>query len=689
MTQGIFEYWVEQASVLRHTLRLKIFIAACLGLCAFNVEAQTKQGRSSVVGVPRPPGHEQEKSRLGAATIEFDVGPSESKVGIGRQAIQKRDEAIVEAEKLLGDLLGPEKAEMQFRLAELYWEKFRNQRTEAFDSFEKAYRAWSESKKKEAEPKLPSYLRKANQTKKKAISLYESILKTHPNYARNDEVNFYLGYSAYQAGSRKSAVRYYETVVKKYPQSKLLPDVYLQLGEYYFANNDLNRAQKYFERASATKEQRVYHYALYKLAWCDYNRKRYRSGINKLKSVVSASAKPAVSSDGRKQIVQLKDEALNDLSRFFVEVGEVQGAIDYFRSIGQPSEISKYVGQLGENYSKLGKWRLSIDVFRSLLRWAPLDQRAPYFQASIVEAYSRLNERPLVRREVNLLVDNYKAGSAWNNRWKNQGSKSQDLINYAYELAEGKLRVMVVEYHRDAKRRKNVETYRLARDIYAKYLEVFFETTYAYDMRYKYAEVLWALDEWRNAALQYRMVAQQSDKATNKGSKFRNHATEAAYNQILAWERVAQTGKSSGELQQRSRVKEKRRKGRTVAREATRVELNRLDEKNTYEPRSLTELEKNLSDACDLYFSIADPGDPDLPAIKYKAAFLYYKHNRFVESAERFFEIIERWPRSKLSKRSAYRILDSLNVQKQWDELAKYADSFASNQGSSRCRPAI
>ncbi len=48
-------------------------------------------------------------------------------------------------------------------------------------------------------------------------------------------------------------------------------------------------------------------------------------------------------------------------------------------------------------------------------------------------------------------------------------------------------------------------------------------------------------------------------------------------------------------------------------------------------------------------------------------------------AAERYFEIINRWPGDELSKKSAHLILDSLNVQKKWEELEKYARSFRDN----------
>ena len=72
----------------------------------------------------------------------------------------------------------------------------------------------------------------------------------------------------------------------------------------------------------------------------------------------------------------------------------------------------------------------------------------------------------------------------------------------------------------------------------------------------------------------------------------------------------------------------------------TQIKLAGLEKDKVYHEEPIPEAELRLSQACDLYFKIADQKDTELPAIKFKAAYLYYKHNHFVAAAERYFEII-------------------------------------------------
>ncbi len=106
----------------------------------------------------------------------------------------------------------------------------------------------------------------------------------------------------------------------------------------------------------------------------------------------------------------------------------------------------------------------------------------------------------------------------------------------------------------------------------------------------------------------------------------------------------------------------------------------KLDKKQQYKKRTIPEVERRLSAACDLYFKLADSKDKDLPAIKFKAAYILYKYNHFASASERYNEVIAHWPRHSLSKRSAHLIIDALNVQQRWKALSKTAYQFSKNR---------
>lgn len=629
-------------------------------------DSESKEGgKSDKKDEPKP--EDEPLKRQGAASLKVDTAIDQKTFARTQQADQKRDEAIEELKKLIPKAPSNRKSEMIFRLAELYWEKSKFKFGLEMTAFDKAYTDYNDGGRQGKEPTQKDYIRESELIKQNALKLYEKVLTEYPTYERNDEVLFYLGYNEYEAGNKKAAVSHYWTLIKQFPQSRLLPDAYLQLGEHFFNDNNVAKARTAFERALATNAARIYNYALYKLAWCDYNVQEYQAGIHKLKEVIDKSEK----ADDAKA-VQLKGEALGDLARFFSYVDEVETAFDYFKKKGGEEIAIRYTTRLGGLFEEQGKWPLEIKTYRMLNEKYAMNTKAPELQSLIVKAYSKLGKKDMVRKEVERLVDLYRPGTPWYEEQKRKNDKAS--LEYAYDLTESNLRDLVTEYHADAQKRQDISTYQLARDIYRKYLDAFSDTESAYQMRFFYAEVLWALKEWKNAAEQYDRTARVKIDGKARGK----YARTAAFDAILAWEKIATEG-DKGQLLGTTKIDEKANKG-AVDRTLTRLRIENLSKDKKYTEEGIPEPELKLSQACDLYFDIADQKDKDLPAIKFKAAYLYYKHNHFVEAAQRYNEIIERWPGDDLSKKSANLILDSLNVQERWEELEKYARGFKENK---------
>ncbi|MEM1022747.1 MAG: tetratricopeptide repeat protein [Myxococcota bacterium] len=647
-------------------LPAKLLFWAGLSALVASVPARAQEEESASEPAPD---EEVDSGREGAASFKIETVVDQTDVDKSDQAAQKRDESIQLLKELIPRADDTRKAEMIFRLAELYWEKSKFEYNQEFEDFEKAYQAWAESGQRGSPPERASFIRESELIKDNALNLYERVLNEYPRYERNDEVLFYLGYNEYEAANTEKAVDHYLQLIKQFPQSRLVDDAYLQLGEHYFNNNRLGQAQRAYQKASESDEPRIYNYAIYKLAWCDYNYQDYAAGIKKMKRVIDNAE--VVGAD--KKSVELKSEALNDLARFFSYVDEVDTAFAYFKAKGGEEIAVRYTERLGNLFGDQGKWPLQVQTFRLLIDRYPMSERSPHLQSKIVAAYSQLEDKSQVRTEVERLVDLYRPGTPWYKHHENAGESGAAALEYAYDLTETSLRNLVTEYHRDAQKRQNVETYYLARDIYAKYLDAFSETKAAYEMRYFYAEVLWALLEWKNAALQYDQIARAE---TNDTAAQKKYQREAAYNQILAYEKIIKEKKDQGDPTTQRKVKEAKDKGQS--KQVTRVNISLSDDKE-YPEEAIPANELSLAAACDLYFGIADEADKELPAIKFKAAFVYFDHNHFSESAKRFFEMIEKYPRDKLAKRSAYLILDSLGLQKKWDELAFYAGKFKTN----------
>jgi len=402
---------------------------------------------------------------------------------------RKRDELIADLQTLLPRV--PEsgrKADLWFQLAELWWEKARYVSVQEGKAYDDAYAAWARTRAGE-EPKIDG--RKSDGFRKQALAVYRRILDAYPGYERRDEVLFVLADNLNQSGDKAEAARRYRALIQDFPSSRFVPDAWVQVGEYAFAANDLAHAREAFAKAAAFKTPRLYAFALYKLAWCDYNAGDYSSAIARFKEVVAYSESTSTASDR----VQLRSEALKDIALAFERADAADAGAAYLSEKGGAHAV-ELRARLASAFFEAGKLDQAIGLYRKLQLDAPLDPHAPSWQQKILLASDKLGRREQVVAEMKRLVGGYGPESAW----ARANAKEKAALAEANDLSETALRELVQDYHQEAIKTKDAATWRLARDVYSQYLEAFPNAQAAVRMRFYYAEILWALEEWDAAA---------------------------------------------------------------------------------------------------------------------------------------------------------------------------------------------
>ena len=600
-----------------------------------------------------------------AADIEGRKGParvkaptSEDDVARGEAADKKRDELIDELKTIIPRIPeGERKADLYFQLAELWWEKSRYVSLQEVKRYDDAFSEWMKARKGD-EPKAST--RESDAYRKEALKVYQVILKDYPTYPRKDEVLFVVAYNLYEAGGKAEAIQSYNTLVKQYPQSRFVPDAYVQMGEHYFQSNDLTRARAAFEKAAAYKLPKLYPFAIYKLAWCDYNAQEYNRSIARFKEVISYSEAQA-DKIGPRDRIQLKNEALKDIVLAYAQIDAIDTAIAYLKEKGGDKALD-YVNKLAATFFDTGKFDQAIRVYRQLETEAPAHVRAPAWQQKILLAYDKLNKRDRVVSEIKRLVADYGPQSAWARANKDQ----KGALAEAADLAESALRELVQDYHQEAIKTKSVATYKLARDIYRQYLETFPEAETAYSMRFYYAEILYALEEWDPAADQYALVADKDPRG--------QYAVRAAYDAILALEKsvaIARGKLKKHDLADATKIDERKAKGQVE--QSRTIKIEKVTRETEEQP--IPESEQRLTAACEKYLAVAGHTKDEI-VIRYKAAFVYYDHRHYVEAAKRFGDIILRWPNDAWSQKAADLSLDILNTKEEWLALSDLARKF-------------
>ncbi len=604
--------------------------------------------------------------RQAPAHINWRSRPDDKRLSMDERADRKRDEFIRKLSKLLPTVSeGPAKAEYIFRLSEAYWKKSKHKQLQAMQIWDQQLEAWHAGGRKGPEPALNelSETKRAEALRREALKLYNRILDTYPNYPRKDEVLYNLGSSLYESGEKREGIKKYIALVREFPRSDYVADAWLELGEHFFAANKLSKAMKAYRKAAETKKPRIYSFALYKLAWCDYNIGEYEQALKKFRTVVTYSRGQQSKQMNQRDRVQLIEEALSDMVRAYSHLDALDDAFEYYqKQVGQAKSYG-YLRSLAKLYDAEGKYALVVRTYERLNADYPYNAAAAENQAAIMHAYAQADRKGEVRKAVRRLVKLYAPRSVWAR--KNAGHA--DVVARAAKVVEEQLAGLVTEQHRAAQETKLVATYRLARDIYSEYLSIFPKSPNSYKFRFFYAEILFELKQYPQAALAYDEVI----KANMKG-EFTKHA---AYNAILAWEKSASGVRET--LSATKKIREQR--GRKNENLKALEKFKKFTKDKGVTPTALSEVEQNLANACDRFVR-AVPKDPDVVKVKFKSARLYYIHNQFEEAASRFGEIIERWPKDRLARVSAESIVQSFNFRKDWSQLNRWSRTFSQHR---------
>lgn len=666
-------------------VRVSVAVLGFLLAAGPTTAAFAQKKKAAPAAAKKKPAEEKKAAAPGAKKPEERKGPAQfvSKKGAAfdpakaKVADKKRDEAIEQLKKIIPKIEdgSPQKADLLYQLAELYWEKQKYLLTKANDDFSKAIEEFEKAKdrgEKLAEPKLDD--RMAELYRSETMRLYETILRDYPTYVRKDEVLFNLGYNLYETNKKPQAVKRYEELAKNYPDSRLLADTYIQLANHYFEGNDLTRARVNYEKALKTQNKEIYSYALYKLAWCDYNAAAFEEGLKKFQSVVDFA-------DKNKQS-DLKSEALKDMVLTWVQLNRPDDAVAYYERKAPKKRQARLISSLAFNLAEAGNHESAIKVFRGLIDKEPTRVEAPGFQQEIIRSYDKLRLRDQVKIEVRRLAELYSPGATW---WKANEQKPA-VLKDAFAIAEEAMRGVVTDYHTEAQKTKQVETYRLARDIYKQYVESFatsenpdFVSDFAFNMKYYYADILWALEEWENAAKQYEGVVSFKipNRDTAKEVAREEYRKQASYNTILAYARLVKIERGElvkTELQDGKKIDEKAKKGGVEkAKKVVKRSAKELEEK------ALTGYEKSLVAACDTYNDLYKSNSDEIE-VAYQAAVIFYDRNHFLEAGRRFTTIIDKFPSDRRSQEAADLTMGVLEEKEEWLQLNKSARTFLANK---------
>ena len=586
-----------------------------------------------------------------------DKGPGLEDIEIGRARTledvvgDKINEEIRVAQELLQLTPGcDEGAPVRFRLADLYWEKSKRAffKSEDFNL---------------AEEKRNQYIALMRKLQGQTIEHYQQIIDDCPEYPDYARVLFFQGSAYMELEKSSDGVGFFKRIIQDFPNSEWVGNAWFMVGEYFFNDeDDANQALRAYKEAERHKDSQTFGYAIYKQGWCYVNTGDWDMALERFRTVVQISEDQRLNMDKRGRI-GLRREGLKDFVRAYANTGDAKQAFRSLLKVGGKDDVEWMMEALGKWYINNDAHNDIITVYKELIKNYPKSTRLPLFQGRIVNAVSILDKRAVVTQS-KLLTEYFehtRQRLASGEFDKDQEAKKRVIrdIKEAEEIAENTLRGLAMEFNKDAKKLSRGtardRTFKIAHDLYKHYLVVFpepipgAEVNYVFYMRFYFAEVLFELENFEEAAKNYDLVVDMDPNPPKKKEK--DIVLAAAENSVHAYRELVED----------------------------------LDRKNPpqisgTEAKTIPEIKSKLINACQRYIKYVGSVGDKIVEIRYLVAYIYYTYNHFSEAAPAFNDIVSNHPGHDRACFAANLTLDIYNGAKNYRALKETARTYVDNK---------
>lgn len=559
-----------------------------------------------------------------ANRVYFDEGTDEAELEKITQ---------MEINQLYELLKTSKRPDIQLRLASLYVEQSRLIESRIYEKYTLDMEQYKAGRLKRMPSLNLSLVREYSQ---KAINLFQIYLQRYPKSRRSAEVYFQLGYSYFQIDKGNVGKKYYERLIREHPKSPYLEDTHFHLGQYYFDRANWKTARRHYDRASRF-QSKFYSFSLYKIAWCLFNEGKSNSAMTVMVRVIreAQNVRKMKGSSG----LGFSVEALTDLSSFYIYSSKkASEAYAYFDALTKnEKEVLSILRKVGFAYKDAGEIVNMRYIFNLLIEMDPRNPQAFDYKYQIVQAYSYAGNRQVFDKEFRLWIQGYGPESVWVKR----NRSDRELITKSIDLMEVTLRNYAFRMHHAFLKTKEKRERRETMLGYQLYLRAFSQSKFDADIRFHYGEFLFDINKLEQASEQYNVVVQKYPKS-------KNHKM-AAFNRVLALEKILPTEKEVQALQKRNAGKQ----------------INF--------PKVIKDFETAVNQYAKFY-----PREKNIPNMLFTVAKLHSEYRHYNTAIQYWMRIVNKYPSTKhpYFSRSIHSILDTYNLIKDFESLKKVARAF-------------
>lgn len=549
--------------------------------------------------------------------VEGDESGNEIKSLKAELLVNKAEAAAIEqANRLLkkhkGTALEPE---IQFRLAELYMRKSKTDRFFEVHRESETVVRLAPRQVKDASPR---------ESVQKAVGIYAYIQSKFPEFGQMDLVIFNHAFARQTLGQEKEAEQLYGALTNLHTTSPLVPDAHLAIGEIAFNRGQFPVALDHFNAIRKYPESRVYPYGLYKAAWTHYNMRDAEKGLRKLEEVVTYGKMVAQThTDAR---LDLRKEALNDMTLFYEDVFPSKDAYTYFREQAGDDEVGPILlrmANLYERHSRFNDQRIALQQFITELPKSPL---LPQVYTDLVLAFDHLKDKNASVARLEDFSNVCKPDSSWVKSQAIPKQPADASKKLAGECLTGMNETALKLARKWLRAYKKLPSDTSYADASEKAFEIYLRTPASSEehnqTRFAYADLLFSRQKFRPASQQYALVSRANPTA---GTQL---VHDAGYGAVVSLEKAVGEKWSNDD-------------------------------------------EKLFCELASEYVQKNPKGQYRLD-LEYKMALLSYERERYDEAAPTFLRLGREFPTQEKGIKSQDLYLDILNIRKDYHAIRDY-----------------
>ncbi|MFC4311325.1 tetratricopeptide repeat protein [Steroidobacter flavus] len=339
-----------------------------------------------------------------------------------------------------------------------------------------------------------------------AVTLYEGLLKSYPNYERNDVVMYQLA-RAYEAKAQpEKALVVLDKLVTTYPRSQWFVESQFRRGEILFSLGRYRDAENaYVAVTTPGADTGFFEQGLYKLGWSLFKQSRGEESVSAFLRMLDRvlvqdgrlRARDSLSRPER----ELTDDALRAIAITYSDLDGPESLDAALVQRGDPPYAHQLYEALGNFYIEKERYQDAALAYEAFAKRRPDDRYAPSLQMRTIEAYAKGGFAQLVIEGKQSFVERYAFGSAF---WRERSvadapevaaqlkANQKDLAEYYYALAQ---------------KDKKPENYAAAARWYRAMLDSFPQDPESPGNRFTLGEVLFESGRFAEAAKEYETAA--------------------------------------------------------------------------------------------------------------------------------------------------------------------------------------